>query len=107
MLTRTMSTLRNRTELVQSLELIPNKDIEIRRLSHRRINAHYIVIYHDLMSSKKDWEHIPVITEVSCVNNVINFDVKPSKQYPELAKYEDRLKDKIRNIISLSKKCTA
>ncbi|MFA3077998.1 hypothetical protein [Acinetobacter pittii] len=107
MLTRTVNTLRNRTELIQSLELIPNRSIEVRRLSNRRKNSHYIIVYHDSMSSKKDWESVPVITEVSYINNILSFDVKPSKQYPELARYENGLEDKIRNIISISKECIA
>ena len=107
MLTRTVHTLRRRTEFVDTFNMMPNKTIEVRRLSQRRGTPHYIVVYKDIIGSKNDWDEVAVITEVSCINNISNFDVKPSKQYPDLVNHEDSLKDKIRNIISLSSACTA
>lgn len=103
MLTRTVHTLRKRTEIVDSFNLTPSRAIEVRRLAHRRSVPHFIVVYkQDTCASGNDWDVVVVITEVSCINSIINFDVKPSKQYPELVALEDGLKDKIRDIVANS-----
>lgn len=101
MFTRTVQTLRNSTDLVQRFTMPEiKKDFELRRLSHRERNNHYILIFKDVVNNKKDWEDVKVVSEIQERNERLRFNIKASKQYPELASYEKILEDKINAIIN-------
>lgn len=101
MFTRTVQTLRNSTDLVQRFTMPEIKqDFELRRLSHRERNNHYTLIFKDVVNNKKDWEDVKVVSEIQERNERLRFNIKASKQYPELASYEKILEDKINAIIN-------
>ena len=101
MFTRTVQTLRNSTDLVQRFTMPEIKqDFELRRLSYRERNNHYILIFKDVVNNKKDWEDVKVVSEIQERNERLRFNIKASKQYPELASYEKILEDKINAIIN-------
>ena len=52
------------------------------------------------MNNKKDWEDVKVVSEIQERNERLRFNIKASKQYPELASYEKILEDKINAIIN-------
>ena len=101
MFTRTVQTLRNSTDLVQRFTMPEIKeDFELRKLSYRERNNHYILIFKDVVNNKKDWEDVKVVSEIQERNERLRFNIKASKQYPELASYEKILEDKINAIIN-------
>lgn len=51
---------------------------------------------------KNDWEDVKVVAEIQERNHNIRFNIKISKQYPELAAYEKLLEEKINAIINKS-----
>lgn len=103
MFTRTVQTLKNSTDLVQRFAMPEiKKDFELRRLSRRERNSHYILIFKDVVNNKKDWEDVKVVAEIQERNSRLRFNIKASKQYPELASYEKVLEEKINAIINRS-----
>ena len=101
MFTRTVQTLKNSTDLVQRFTMPEIKeDFELRKLSRRERNNHYILIFKNVINQKKDWEDVKVVAEIQERNSRLRFNIKASKQYPELASYEKVLEEKINAIIN-------
>lgn len=103
MFTRTVQTLKNSTDLVQRFSLPEiHEDFELRKLSNRVRNKHYILIFKSVIDKKKDWEDVKVVAEIQERNKCVRFNVRVSNQYPELASYERLLEEKINAIIGRS-----
>lgn len=103
MFTRTVQTLKNSTDLVQRFTMPEiHEDFELRRLSNKDRYKHYILIFKNVVNQKKDWEDVKVVAEIQERNHSLRFNVKISKQYPELAAYEKAMEKKINAIISKS-----
>lgn len=56
--------------------------------------------FKNVINQKKDWEDVKVVTEIQERNSRLRFNIKASKQYPELASYEKVLEEKINAIIN-------
>jgi hypothetical protein len=99
--TRTVQTLKYRTDFIQSF-CMPELDeaFELRALQNKTRNKHYILIFQNIFLSKKDWDDEKVVAEISVRNSKIRFNIKISKQYPEFANYEKLLEQKISAIIA-------
>lgn len=103
MFTRTVQTLKNSTDLIQQFTMPEiHEDFELRRLSNKVRNKHYILIFKSIVYQKNDWEDVKVVAEIQERNHNIRFNIKISKQYPELAAYEKLLEEKINAIINKS-----
>ncbi|EPJ8814061.1 hypothetical protein QWJ09_16025, partial [Acinetobacter baumannii] len=103
MFTRTVQTLKNSTDLVQRFAMPEiHEDFELRRLSNKDRYKHYILIFKNVINQKKDWEDVKVVAEIQERNHNLRFNIKISKQYPELADYEKLLEAKINAIINNS-----
>lgn len=103
MFTRTVQTLKNSTDLIQQFTMPEiHEDFELRRLSNKVRNNHYILIFKSIVYQKKDWEDVKVVAEIQERNHNLRFNIKISKQYPELAAYERLLEEKINAIINKS-----
>ncbi|ENW40443.1 TPA: hypothetical protein RP450_003165 [Acinetobacter baumannii] len=103
MFTRTVQTLKNSTDLVQRFAMPEiHEDFELRRLSNKDRYKHYILIFKNVINQKKDWEDVKVVAEIQERNHNLRFNIKISKQYPELADYEKLLEAKINAIINQS-----
>lgn len=100
MFTRTAQTLKSRTEVVLTF-CLPNFQhlFELRKLTNRTSNNHYIVVMDGAFNKKNDWEEVKVLTEVQQKSKKLKFSIKLSEQYPEYASYEHALEEKINNII--------
>lgn len=101
MFTRTVQTLKNSTDLVQRFAMPEiHEDFELRRLSNKERFQHYILIFKNVVNQKKDWEDVKVVAEIQERNHNLRFNIKISKQYPELASYEKVIEEKINAIIN-------
>ncbi|EHF3481052.1 hypothetical protein OHW93_09065 [Acinetobacter baumannii] len=108
MFTRTVQTLKNSTDLVQRFAMPEiHEDFELRRLSNKERFKHYILIFKNVVNQKKDWEDVKVVAEFQERNHNLRFNIKISKQYPELASYEQVIEEKINAIINTSSLVTS
>lgn len=102
MLSRSVQTLRNATEVVDCFQLPTSKrSINVRKLSNRKERPHFIVVFSDSMN-KPDVDQVRVVTEVSCLRSKIRYATKPSDQYPDLKNEENYLQQRINSSIMRS-----
>lgn len=99
MFTRTLQTLRNSTDLIDSFIVAGvQQKFEVLKL-HNAEREHYIVVTKQSLNKKHLWEDVKVVTEVLVLYGRTRFSIDLVCQYPELVDAKLDIIDNIERIL--------
>lgn len=101
MLTRSVQTILNSTESVEifSIDGVEQK-FDLRRLSKKYKNHHFILILANICNTKNIWEDVGVVLEVNQRENKSLHFTPISPEYLDLIEYESVLRGRVNDLIA-------